>query len=412
MPVELAERLAEVDLCDLDRFCEGFPHATFELLRDHAPVWFHPPTPNTPGGEGFWVLSRYEDIAAVASDSVTFSSHRGGARLDGGTLIEDLPSGFAAGVLLNMMDEPRHQQIRRQCLPWFSAAALRRVQAELRERTTRIVDEALERGEVDFLRDVAAELPLQAVAAMLGVPQEDRHRLFAWANATLDYEDRELGETSETSARAAAEMYEYGQALIAAKRQTPSDDLLSDLIHSDVEANPDELQMFFSLLIAAGSETTRNTIAVGAAAFAERPALWEELSADRSLLGSAAEEILRWASSTTYNRRTATVDTEVGGQQISAGDKVTLWWGSANYDPRAVADPHRFDIHRSPNHHLAFGHGSHFCLGSHLARMEIRLVFDELADRVARLEQTGPIEWVRSNKHTGVRHLPMRLVAR
>lgn len=409
---DLAAALAEIDLCDLDRFTNGFPHATFELLRDHAPVWFHPPTANTPGGEGFWVLSRYDDVLSTAADSSSFSSHCGGPRTDGGTLIEDLPSGFAAGVLLNMMDDPHHAEIRRQCLPWFSASALRRMEADLRARTERIVADAVERGEVDFLRDVAAELPLQAVAAMLGVPQEDRHRMFEWANATLDYGDRELGETSEASAAAGAEMYEYGQTLIAQKRRSPTDDLLSALIHSDLDLPDDEIQMFFSLLIAAGSETTRNTIAVGASVLADRPALWDELAVDRSRLVSTTEEIVRWASSTTYNRRTATSDTELGGQRIAAGDKVTLWWGSANFDPRAFENPRNFDPDRSPNHHLAFGHGNHFCLGSHLARMEIRLVFGVMLDRVASMEQLGPIEWVRSNKHTGVRHLPMRLYPR
>jgi cytochrome P450 len=403
---------AGVDLCDLDAFAEGFPHATFAWLRDEAPVWFHPPTANTPGGEGFWVLTRYDDVLATAADAEVFSSHRGGDRVDGGTLIEDLPSGYAAGVLLNMMDDPRHQQIRRLCLPSVSAATLRRLADDLRRRAEAIVDEAVEQGEVDFLRAVAAELPLQAVAALLGVPQEDRHRLFAWANATLDYEDRELGEVSEASVAAAAEMYEYGQALIAEKRDRPGDDLLSTLISSDLPVRPDELQMFFSLLLAAGSETTRNSIAVGAQALSERPADWAALEGDRSLLAAATEEVLRWASSTTYNRRTATRDVEVGGQRIAAGDKVTLWWGSANFDERAFPDPHRFDIRRDPNRHLAFGHGAHFCLGAHLARLEIRLVLDVLLDRVARLEPLGPIEWVRSNKHTGVRHLPMRLVPR
>jgi cytochrome P450 len=250
------------------------------------------------------------------------------------------------------------------------------------------------------------------VAALLGVPHDDRHLLFGWANATLDYEDRELGQMSDASVTAAAEMYAYGQELIASKRARPTDDLLSVLVGSDLPVGADELQMFFSLLIAAGSETTRNSIAVGMAALAADPVSWTALRDDRSLLPTATEEILRWASSTTYNRRTATRDSHIGDTAVAAGDKVTLWWGSANYDPRAFDDPFGFDIRRDPNRHLAFGHGSHFCLGAHLARVEIRLVFDELLDVVDRAEPTGPIEWVRSNKHTGVRHLPMRLVAR
>lgn len=398
-----------VDLCDLDQFAYGFPHEVFRRLRDEVPVWWHPPTPHTPGGEGFWVLSRYEDVVAVAADGETFSSQGGGGRDGGGTLIEDLPAGFAAGVLMNMMDDPRHQQIRRQCLPRLSPGALRSGEDDLRRRADRIVAHAVEAGDVDFLRDVAAELPLQAVATLLGVPQEDRHRLFEWANATLDYDDRELGEVSDASAAAAAEMFTYGQDLLAAKRANPGEDLLSDLAHADPPLHPDELQMFFNLMIAAGSETTRNSIAVGAAALAERPEVWSELAADRAVLPSAVEEILRWASSTTYNRRTATRDTELGGQAVAAGDKVTLWWGSANYDERVFPEPFTFDVRRSPNRHLAFGHGGHACLGSHLARLEIRLVLEALLDRVSAIEMTGPIEWIRSNKHTGVRRMPVRL---
>ena len=170
--------------------------------------------------------------------------------------------------------------------------------------------------------------------------------------------------------------------------------------------------MFFNLLIAAGSETTRNSIAVGMLALRDHPEQWETLRTDRSLLASATEEILRWASSTSYNRRTATRDVEMGGEAIAAGDKVTLWWSSANRDESHFDEPFRFDIRRDPNRHLAFGHGSHFCLGGALARVEIRVMVDELLDRVETMELTGPVEWVRSNKHTGLRHMPVRLVGR
>jgi cytochrome P450 len=409
---ERIDQIELIDLCDLDLFTNGFPHRTFAQLRDESPVWFHPPTANTPDGEGFWVVSRYDDVLAAASDSVTFSSQGGGGRDDGGTLIEDLPGGLVAGVLMNMMDDPRHQQIRKVCLPSVSARTLAGIEADLRARTQRIVADAVAEGEVDFLRAVAAELPLQAVAALLGVPQEDRHLMFEWANATLDYEDRDLGEMSDASMAKAAEMVVYGRDLIAAKQAHPTDDLLSALVGSSLAVGNDELLMFFHLLIAAGSETTRNSLAVGMDALAADPGSWRALGDDRSLLPSATEEVLRWASSATYNRRTATRDASIGSVAIGAGEKVTLWWGSANYDERAFDDPSRFDIRRDPNRHLAFGHGSHFCLGAHLARIEIRLVLDELLNAVDRVEATGPIEWVRSNKHTGVRHLPVRLVPR
>ncbi len=410
--------LDDVDLCDLDLFERGFPHEVFAELREQRPVWFHPATPNVPGGEGFWVLSRFDDVAAAAADASTFSSVTGGGRDGGGTLIEDLPIGFS-GVLLSMTDDPFHQRFRSLLTPAVSARAIAAMEQDLRERAASIVADAVGRGEVDLLVQVAAELPLQAAAALLGVPQSDRARLIEWADATLDYDDRDLGGTSERAAEAAAAMFAYGDDLIARRRREPGDDLLSAAVQGSVEEDgvrrplrQDELQLLFSLLVAAGTETTRNTIAVGVAQLASSPEDWDAVHRDRSLVPDAVEEMLRWASSTPYNRRTVTRDVEVGGERLGAGDKVTLWWASANRDPDAFDRPDHFDLHRRPNRHLAFGHGAHFCLGVRLARTEIRVLVEELLDRVERLEQTGPIEWTRSNKHTGVRHLPVRLVAR
>ncbi len=280
----------DVDLTDLDRFTAGFPHDVFTRLRREAPVWFHPPTAHTPGGEGFWVVSRHADVVAVASDAHTYSSERGGTRDGGGTLIEDLPAGFAAGVLLNMMDDPRHQKLRRLATGVVSPRALAALEEELRARTAAIVDAAIARGACDFLLDVAAELPLQAVARLLGVPQEDRHRLFAWANATLDYAGRDLGEVDARMQAAQAAMFEYGTWLIAEKRQAPGDDMLSAVVHGTITeadgsaAPPTELEalMFFNLLIAAGSETTRNSLAIGLLALIDHPAEWDALRTDRS----------------------------------------------------------------------------------------------------------------------------------
>lgn len=410
--------LDDVDLCDLDLFARGFPHDVFAQLREQRPVWFHPATPNVPGGEGFWVLSRYDDIAAAAADATTNSSVTGGGRDGGGTLIEDLPLGFS-GVLLNMTDDPFHQRFRSLLTPSVSARAIAAMEHDLRDRAARIVGDAVERGEVDLLVQVAAELPLQAAASLLGVPQEDRARLIEWADATLDYDDRDLGGTSDRAAEAAAAMFAYGDDLIARRRSDPGDDLLSAAVQGSVEEDgarrplrQDELQLLFSLLVAAGTETTRNTIAVGVAQLASSDEDWDAVHRDRSLVPDTVEEMLRWASSTPYNRRTVTRDVQVGGEQLRAGDKVTLWWASANRDPAAFDRPERFDVRRRPNRHLAFGHGAHFCLGARLARTEIRVLLEAMLDRVERLEPTGPIEWTRSNKHTGVRHLPVRLVPR
>lgn len=408
--------LADVDLADLDRFTAGFPFEVFDVLRREAPVWWHPPTAHTPGGEGFWVLSRHADIVAAAADSETFSSETGGGRDGGGTTLEDMPRGFAVGALLNMMDDPRHAQFRRLLAPTTSPRALRAIETDLRRRAIDIVDAALAKGECDFLVDVAAELPLQAVAELAGVPQEDRHELMNWANVTLDYEEREIGQTSDRVAAAQAQMFVYGTTLLERKRrEPPTEDLLSIVTHALIDGEPlseNEQRMFLSLIIAAGSETTRNSIALGMSALSREPEVWERIRRDRTLLPSAVEEMLRWASSTPYNRRTATRDVDLHGHRIRAGDKVTLWWASANRDETVFADPYAFNVSRNPNPHVAFGRGTHFCLGAALARMEMRVIFDVLLDRVAGVTVTGPIEYVRSNKHSGVRHMPVTLVGR
>ena len=410
-------RLEDIDLTDLDLFVDGFPHDAFTLLRNAAPVWWHEPTAHTPDGVGFWVLSGYDEILSVVADAQTFSSERAPGAPGGGTLIQDMAYGFASGVLLNMMDDPRHHHIRRVVTPAVSPRALATMEAELQARTTAIFDAIADDGRCDFLLDVAVELPLQATAILLGVPQEDRHDLMKWSSATLDFEGRELGESNATAQEAAAATAAYGSALIARKRELGGDDMLATLCRATVvgadgreeHLSDLELLMFFSLLIAAGSETTRNAIALGTAALIEHPDQMDVVRSDRSVIGSAVEEILRWSSPTLYNRRTATGDVEISGQRIRAGDKVTLWWASANRDGSVFDDPFRFDVGRTPNPHVAFGYRSHFCLGANLARMEIRIVLEEMLERFAHIALDGPIERFRTNKHAGVKHMPTTL---
>jgi cytochrome P450 len=407
--------LATIDLCDLDLFAAGFPEGVFAELRREEPVWWQHPTEHTPDGVGFWVLSRHADITAVAADGELFSSERCPGAEGGGTLIQDLPYGFASGVLLNMMDDPRHQRIRRLITPALTPKALAAVEEDLARRTELIVDAIAEKGSCDFLSEVAVELPIQAVAALMGVPDHDRHDLLRWSNTTLDFEGRELGETNEDVAAAASAMAAYGARFVADKRGAPGDDLISTLARAEFEdedgtrrpMTEHELLMFFNLLVVAGSETTRNSIALGMVALVEHPDQLEALRKDRSLMPTAVEEILRWTSATTYNRRTATRQTTIGDQSIEQGAKVTLWWPSANRDERVFDEPGRFDITRAPNPHLSFGHRSHVCLGSALARMEIRLVLGELLDRLEDFELTGPVERVRTNKHAGICRVPM-----
>ena len=378
-------------------------------------MWWHPPSSHTPDGIGFWVLSSYAAIMAAVSDAGLFSSERAPGAPGGGTIIEDLPYGYASGVLLNMMDDPRHHRIRRLVTPSFTPRALALMENEMRSRSRAIVDGIAGRGSCDFLSEVAVELPLQAVAALMGVPDADRTDLMAWSNTTLDHQGRELGEYNEAVAEAASSMAAYGSRFIVEKKRCPGPDIISAMAAAsieDAEGGPRplsdlELLMFFNLLVIAGSETTRNSIALGMAALIDHPEQLAALRDDRSLMAGAVEEILRWTSATLYNRRTATADTELGGQAIRQGDKVTLWWPSANRDEVVFEDPFRFDIRRDPNPHLTFGYRAHFCLGANLARMEIRCIFDELLDRLEGFALAGPVQRDRTNKHAGVRRMPM-----
>ena len=410
-----------IDLTDLDLFADGFPHEVFTRLRSEFPVWWHPPTRHTPDGTGFWVVSGHAGAIAVTSDPEAFSSERSPGHEGGGTLIEDLPYGSASGVLLNMMDDPRHKAIRRLVTPAFSPRELSKLEAGLRELTASTLEEASKDGPFDFLVDVAAELPMRATASLMGVPLEDRHKLVGWANATLDHSGRELGETTDVAMEAAASMFAYGTDLMALKRSEPSADILGMVAHGRIESDQGttepvsemEQLMFFNLLSIAGSETTRNTMALGAAALAENPEQWrmlrEQVADDPRSATIATEEILRWTSTTLYNRRSATRAVELEGCQIAAGDKVTVWWTSANRDESVFSEPFSFDLLRDPNPHLAFGYRGHFCLGASLARLEIRILLEELATRFGSIELAGPIERFRTNKHAGVRRMPIVL---
>ncbi len=347
-PIELDT----LDLCDLDLFADGFPHDVFTELRSSAPIWWHSPTPNTPEGEGFWVITTHADVMALLHDPRDVLVGDRPGRVGGGTTLIDMPPGLVTGVMLNMSDPPVHERIRGLVNRSFTPRAIEMLDVWPRDRAARLVNAAVEEGHVDFLVDVAAELPLQTIAELMGVPQADRHQLVEWTSTILDYGDRSLT------------------------------DINNELITAGLGLRAQEEQAFFSLLFTAGSETTRNSIAAGLLALIEHPDEWQRLRADRSLLPTAVEEILRWTSATAYNRRTV-------------------------FD-----DPFRFDVGRSPNPHLAFGHGIHHCLGAALARREITVVFDVLLDRVEQVALAGPIEWGRSNKHTSMRHLPVELTRR
>jgi cytochrome P450 len=406
--------LAGFDLTDLDNFSDGFPHDAFVIHRREAPVLWHEPTAHTPDGEGFWSVATHADTLAVMNDPATYSSETGGNRPYGGTILLDSP---IAGKVLNMTDDPRHGRIRRLVSHGLTPRMIGRLEDELRERTRRLLDRAAELGECDFVEHVAGELPMQAICILLGVPERDRHQLFTCIEHSFDFRDRDYMEPTDEVATAMAELHAYGTNLIDEKRARPTDDMLSIVVHASLadEAPPqlidEELHLFFSLLFAAGADTTRNAVAGGVLALAERPEQWDALRGDRALMMTAVDEIVRWSSPAAYNRRTATRSTELAGAPIAAGDKVVFWEASANRDERVFNDSMRFDVRRDPNPHLGFGHGVHHCLGANLARLELRVILDEVLDRFDHVELTGSPEWTRSNKHTGIRRLPMKLTS-
>lgn len=393
--------LAGVDLTDLDVFAAGFPHEVFAVHRREAPVWWHAPTAHTPDGVGFWSVATYAETLEVLRDADTYSSEHGG------TMLADSPAG---GLVLNMMDDPRHNRIRRLVNKGLTPRMVALLGDDLARRTRALFAAVPEDEPVDFLAAVAAELPMQTICSMLGVPEADRHELFGYIEHLFDHREG----PDEGRAAAQKAMFAYGTALIAEKRARPTDDMLSLVVHAELDdVDPPrlseiELLMFFNLLFAAGAETTRNAVAAGTLALIEHPDQFAALRAapDR-LMGGAVEEVMRWTSPSPSKRRTATRDTVLGGQRVAAGEKVLVWEGSANRDPAAFADAGRLDIRRDPNPHLAFGQGVHYCLGANLARLETRTVLRELVGTFGTVEPAGPVEWTRSNRHTGIRRLPL-----
>lgn len=407
----MVDGLDGVDLTDLDTFADGFPHDVFRRHREMAPVYWHEPTAHTPDGEGFWSVATYDDVLRVLHDPVTFSSETGGDRPYGGTIIQDLP---VAGVVLNMMDDPRHARIRRLVSKGLTPAAVRNLEDELRRRMQALLRSVGD--EFDFLVDLAAELPMQAICLLLGIPEGDRHLLFEAVEHIFDIPD-ELDFLAMTPKRqlALGRMADYGRALIEEKRAAPRPDMLSAVIHAELpdedppRLSDDELSAFFSLLFSAGAETTRNAIAGAMVAFLDWPEQFDLLRSGAVSMTIAVEEILRWTTPSPSKRRTATVACQLGGQAIAPGQKVVVWEGSANRDDRRFGAPDDFILGRDPNPHLTFGHGVHFCLGAHLARLEIRVALEEVLRAFDRYELTGPVEWTRSNRHSGIRHLPLRV---
>ncbi|MDP7736886.1 cytochrome P450 [Mycobacterium paragordonae] len=401
----------DVDLTDPANFDHGFPYHLFDAHRREAPVFWHEPTAHTPDGEGFWSVATYTETIAVLRDSVTFSSETGGKRPFGGTLLQDFP---VSGRLINMMDDPRHAAIRRLVSSGLGPRMIGRIEDDLRRRARRLFDQIKPGEPFDFAADVAAELPTQMICILLGVPEVDRHWLFEEIEAGLNFRGSSKQFVSwiyGTDAQSRRD--DYGRELIARKRAEPGDDMLSIVANATVDGQPfmsdEEVYLFFHQLFSAGSDTTRSVTSVSLLALAQRPDQWHQLRRDPGMLPTAIEEFVRWTTPSPSKRRTATRDVTLAGHHIEEGQKVLVWDASANRDPSVFDRADEFDITRKPNPHLGFGQGVHYCLGATLARLELRVFFEELLPRFERVEVLAPPEWAGSNRRNGLRSLQVRM---
>jgi len=391
----------KIDLLDPKSFAGGQPHDQYRWLREHAPVYRH----GEPGGAGFWAVTRYADVRAVGRNPKDFSSEPSILIADPDP---DSALAAAAGQMMLMMDPPRHTRMRNLISREFKPATARALEPRIQELARKIVDEVIERGACDFVQDVAGELPSYVIAELIGIPLEDGRELYRLTEAIhAAPESLPPGAGPE----AAAEMMQYAQGVIEDKRAHPADDLATRLLQAELDGErltDLEFQLFFLLLVDAGGDTTRNLVAGGVLALLERPALLHSLREAPSLLPTAREEMLRFVSPVIYMRRTATRDLELGGEEIGAGEKVALYYGAANRDEAVFDDPDRFDLGRDPNPHLAFGGGTHFCLGAHIARVEIDAMLGEVLWRMNGLELDGNVEWLASNFISGPTAMPVR----
>jgi cytochrome P450 len=406
-----------VDLLDLDLFADHEPWEVFDRLQREAPVYFHP----EPEGRGFWALTRYDDVLAVLRDTRTFSSEAGGA-----ATIEDLPEDvLAARRNFLEFDPPKHGRHRRLISTQFTPGAVSRCDAWLRELVRYRLDTVLPAGEFDLVHELAAPIPIRVLAHILGLPEEILPHLIDLGDRLLVDTDPEYvgehayaGELEEYRYKPfgspwADELCAIGREFYAERRACPRDDVLSLIANGEIDGAPmsdRDLDNTFALLIVAGNETTRQAISLGTLALAERPEQFARLRAERELIPSATEELLRYSSPVWFFRRTATSDVRVRDVDIAAGDKVVVWFAAGNRDPDHYPDPHRLDVARNPTDHLTFGRGGpHQCLGAHLARLELRVYLEELTDRVERIELAGDPVRLRSNFTNGLKRLPVRV---
>jgi len=413
--------LDDVDLTDLDVWERGVPHDWLALLRRDAPVFWQPETE----GSGFWALTRYEDVVRVAKEWETFSSELGG------TSLQDLtPEELAARRSMIDTDPPPHTRMRALVNKGFTPRVVNAYEERIRGLAREIIDRAVAEGEFDWVESVAAELPMWVFSEIMGLPVEDRRLIIELGDKLLGNTDPEVVGEEYVAERAlkdpalrklpfsspfAADLIEYGRKLGEARRHDPRDDITTKLVEAELDGSrlsEQEFGTMFILLTTAGNETTRHTISLGLVDLITHPDELERLVADPTLASTAADELLRRAHPVHHFRRTATKDVVVHGRRIARGDKVTIWYAAANYDDRQFPDPYRLDVGRTPNKHVTFGLGGpHFCLGAHLAKLEIRVWLEEMLPYLPRLELAGDPVRLRSNFFNGVKRLPVRVAA-
>jgi cholest-4-en-3-one 26-monooxygenase len=397
-----------MDLVDPARYArDGCPHEEWRRLRAAAPVAYFAP----PGYRPFWAITKHADMVDIASQPVRFSSAHG-------IMLGKADAVAMPSEMVVTLDPPRHGPMRRVASRRFTPRAMQAQRAAVERIAAEILDDAATAGELrscDFVDAIAAPLPIAVIASTLGVPREDWGLLFRWTNEVIGKDDAEYrrpGETpGQTLRRARGELHAYFAHLIELRRGDPQDDLVSELLRATIDEAPltqEQILSYCELMVEAGNETTRNAISGGLLAFSQHRGEWQRLRDDTALLGDAVEEILRWVSPINHFTRTATEDCTVRGEQIRAGEQVSLFWASANRDEDVFSDPFAFRVDGRPNPHLAFGVGEHFCMGAHLARFELETIFRQLLARLTEFELAGPVERLSSAVNGGLKHLPLR----
>jgi cytochrome P450 len=395
--------VSHIDIHDPDNYIVRAPHDDFAKLRRHAPVYRQ----TTPGGGFYWAVTKHADVVTVSTDPETYSSSRGSV------MIEDLEPELLAMMrsMLLVMDPPAHGRYRRMVLHAFTPRMVDSLEPRIREITRSILDAAAEKQDVEFVHDVAAALPVQVIGELMGIPEADRAQLRDWAEQLTGNQDPEVNPGGNEQ-EASYAMGAYAVQLANERRGKAGDDLTTTIVNAEVDGhvmNDFEFGAFFVQMVTAGNDTTKTSISNAIDVLLDHSAAMASLREDPSLIPSAVEEVLRYANPLHYFRRTATRDTTLGGKAIREGDKVVLYYTSANRDEDVFADPDRFDIRRSPNPHLAFGFGEHFCVGAKLARMEARILLEEMLARFSKIARGGAPRRQRSNLNNALKSLPLRL---